>query len=93
MQQLRGRRSELSALDKDVQTERSRKLETHKKRLVETTRTIHMAYVSMMVGIAECVPLGILQGKIVASFFFDCADLAELVLMQLCFRGVCPKWI
>ena len=62
IQQLRERHSELSALDEDVQTERSRKLQTHKKRLVQTTRSIYMTYTSMMVGVAECVPLGILQG-------------------------------
>ena len=71
IQQLRERRSELSALDEDVQTERSRKLKTHKKRLVQTTRSIHMAYTSMMVGIAECIPLGILQGFSFLFFFLS----------------------
>ena len=68
-EQLRARCSELSALEEDVQTVRLRKLKTHKKRLVQTTRSIHMAYTSMMVGIAECIPLGILQGFSFLFFF------------------------
>ena len=91
MQQLRERRSELTALDEDVPTKHSRKLKIHKKRLVQTTRTIHMVYVSMMVGIAEGGPLGIFQGKI--AQVLDCVSLDELVLMQLCFCCVHPKWI
>ena len=62
VQQLRERRNELSDLDESALTEQAKKLKKHIKRLVKTTRTIHMTYTSMMVGIAECVPLGVLQG-------------------------------
>ena len=60
--QLRQRRSQLAALE-DTQTERAKRLQKHRKRLLKTTRSIHMAYVSLMVALAECVPLGILQGS------------------------------
>ena len=62
MQQLRERRNELSALDEGTLTARQEKLQKHRKRLVKTTRTIHMTYASMMLGGAECIPIGILQG-------------------------------
>ena len=57
-----------------------KKLQTHQKRLAHTTGSIYMLYASMMVGVAECVPLGILQGTI--ARVLDSAGLDELVLMQ-----------
>ena len=63
-QQLQERQSELAALDEPVQTAQSRQLRKHRKRLLKTTRTIRMTYSSMMIGIAECIPLGILQGML-----------------------------
>ena len=63
MQQLRERRNELSVLDEGTLTVQQEKLQKHVKRLVKTTRTIHMTYASMMLGIAECIPLGLLQGR------------------------------
>ena len=63
LQQLRERRSQLAedALE-DGQTERAKKLKKHRKRLVKTTRAILLTYSSLMVAVAECLPLGILQG-------------------------------
>ena len=62
IQQLRERRNELSALHEGTLTARQEKLQKHAKRLVNTTRTINMTYASMMLGVAECIPIGILQG-------------------------------
>ena len=60
LKQLRARRDELSSLDEADETQRAQRLKKHTQRLVETARTINMIYASMMVGIAESVPLGIL---------------------------------
>ena len=79
VQQLRERRIELSVLDEGALTEQSKKLNKHIKRLVKTTRTIHMTYASMMVGIAECVPLGVLQGA-----FYKHSVFVHLLLMYSC---------
>ena len=70
LQQLRERRSQFADnVLEDEQTERAKKLRKHRKRLVNTTRTILMTYSSLMVAVAECLPLGrvsylgILQGS------------------------------
>ena len=64
LQQLRERRSQFADnVLEDDQTERAKKLQKHRKRLVKTTRTITMTYSSLMVAVAECLPLGILQGE------------------------------
>ena len=72
MQQLRERRNELSALDEGTLTARQEKLQKHRKRLVKTTRTIHMTYTSMMLGVAECIPIGILQGVPIMHCVYVC---------------------
>jgi len=57
--QLRNRRDELElANDKN---DRANKLQDHKKRLTKTLRSIRLIYASLLVGCAECIPLGILQ--------------------------------
>jgi len=62
LQQLRERRSQLAEDTlEDGQTERAKKLKKHRKRLVKTTRAILLTYSSLMVAVAECLPLGILQ--------------------------------
>jgi len=58
--QIRNRRKEF-ILDEEEQADRIAKLKKHTKRFVKTKRSIHSAYASMLVGLAECLPLGILQ--------------------------------
>ena len=64
LEQLRERRSQFAdnVLD-DEQTEHAKKLLKHRKRLIKATRAILMTYSSLMVAVAECLPLGILQGE------------------------------
>ena len=57
---------DLDTLDEEqseAQTEGAKKLKIHQERLLETSRKIHMIYASLMVGAAECIPLGVLQGR------------------------------
>ena len=63
--QIRSRREqfELEEADKGAQ-----KLQTHRKRYIHTKRTIVMIYGSMMVGLAECAPLGTLQIMLALRF-------------------------
>ena len=61
-EQLRERRNELSGLEEDGQTDTAKKLQKHRMRLVKAHRTIWMIYASIAVGVAECLPIGVLQG-------------------------------
>ena len=63
VEQLRERRTALDALGAQ-QSEQESKLAAHRKKFVKTTRSITMIYASMMIGLAECLPLGVLQGTI-----------------------------
>ena len=63
VRQLRARRSRLGSLDKEP-TNNSKRLRTHEKRLMDTSRQINMLYSSMMVGIGECLPLGCIQSEL-----------------------------
>ena len=58
--QLRAHRDELNVLE-GMQTLEGTKLKIHRQRLLETTREMHMMYASLLLGLAECLPLGILQ--------------------------------
>jgi len=58
--QIRRRRTEF-VLDDEEQSDRIVKLKNHTKRLTKTKRAIQSTYASMLVGLAECLPLGILQ--------------------------------
>ena len=63
VEQVRERRSTIiDAIGE--QTAYHRKLRAHKKKLVKTKRQVKLLYSSMMVGAAECVPLGILQSML-----------------------------
>lgn len=44
-----------------IENKRLPALMKHNKRLVKTSRAIRLAYSSLLVGVAECIPLGILQ--------------------------------
>ena len=59
---MRERRSELAIPDNRANTTRTAKMQKHHMRFVETRRTIRMTYISIMLGLGECFPLGILQG-------------------------------
>ena len=41
--------------------ERAKKLRIYRKRYKKTARMIELTYTSMLVGMAECIPLGVLQ--------------------------------
>ena len=60
--QLRERRAGLNLLDSE-QSEQTKKLAKHHKRLIKTQRSLYMIYGSIAVGVAENVPIGILQGE------------------------------
>ena len=60
VEQLRERRSTIFD-ETEEQTGHQRKLKAHEKKLVKTNRQINLLYSSMMIGAAECIPLGILQ--------------------------------
>ena len=62
VEQLRERRNALVDLE-DEETGYALKLKSHRKKLVKATRTINLLYASMMIGIAECIPLGVLQSR------------------------------
>ena len=61
VKQLRERRAGLELLDRE-QPEHVKKFAMHRKRLIKTQRSLYMIYGSIMVGVAENVPIGILQG-------------------------------
>ena len=48
-------------LDDPDDSSSKQKYRNHKKKLLSTTRTIRMTYASTMVGLAECLPIGVLQ--------------------------------
>ena len=87
IQQLRERQSQLFALEEVEQTKRQRQLQKHKKRLVKTSRTIHLTYASMMVGVAECLPLGLLQGTSFRNASNIYSDLCSGVLAACARHG------
>jgi len=58
--QIRRRRTEF-ILDEKEQSDRIVKLKKHTIRFTKTKRAIQSTYASMLVGLAECLPLGILQ--------------------------------
>ena len=60
VEQLRERRRLILA-EPDEQADSQRKQKAHEKKLEKTNRKIALLYSSMMLGAAECLPLGILQ--------------------------------
>lgn len=60
VEQLRERRRTIFD-ETEEQTGHQRKLKASTKKLVKTNRQINLLYTSMMIGAAECIPLGILQ--------------------------------
>ena len=60
IQQLRERHNVLSNVYDDTSKTGSR-LQKHRKRLVKAQRAIKLTYASILVGTAECFPLGLLQ--------------------------------
>ena len=66
IRQLRERRAGLDMLSGE-HTEHSKKLAKHRKQLTKTQRSLYMIYASIAVGVAENVPIGVLQGKITSG--------------------------
>ena len=52
-------------LDASNPNKGAKKLKSHRKKLAKTQRSIHLLYAGLLVGFFECVPLGILQGKLI----------------------------
>ena len=84
VEQLRERRRNIFD-ETEEQTDHQRKLKAHAKKLVKTTRQINLLYSSMMIGAAECIPLGILQ-SVQRGILYAC--LAGYLLM--CIANVTP---
>ena len=90
--QLRAHRDELNVLE-GMQTLEATKLKTHRQRLLETTREMHMIYASLLLGLAECLPLGILQRMITpVSEYMKPVFVQIYACVQLCTRCVWEKW-
>ena len=66
IRQLRERRAGLDVLSGE-HTEHLKKLAKHRKQLTKTQRSLYMIYASIAVGVAENVPIGVLQGKITSG--------------------------
>ena len=66
MRQLRERQAGLDLLGSD-HLEHANKLVKHRKQLTKTKRSLYLIYASIAVGIAENVPIGILQGELTSN--------------------------
>ena len=59
--QILSRRYEFEWAKDEAQTQQASELNIRRKRLISTDRSIQLIYVSILVGLFECLPLGLLQ--------------------------------
>ena len=81
--QFRRRQYEFSLGEEEHQTARVKNLAKHRKRLVKIQRQILTVYAGMLVGIAECVPLGILQARSVNACIWLYTYVADHLLTEV----------
>ena len=93
LKQLHASRSEIEAFDKqqtDKEQKYAAKLKKHERRLLETTNSIQMIYVDLMVTASEALPIGVLQGERVSAREYSCHACVcdEYACNSLCCIGV-----
>ena len=81
--QFRRRQYEFLLGEEEHQTARVKNLAKHRKRLVKIQRQILTVYAGMLVGIAECVPLGILQARSVNACIWLHTYVADHLLAKV----------